>query len=254
MFKSVTTPKKSDAIVLQLENMIVEGSLKPGQKLPAERALAEQFSVSRPTIREAIQKLAATGVLESRQGGGTYVTKDLSRGFSDPLLKLLASHPEAQYDLLEFRHALDGLCAYYAALRSTAVDREHIASRHIVLQGCYAKQDYKAAAIADVEFHLAIAEASHNMVLLHMMRALFELVRQHIQETLQDVSPQSQLMNNIQDQHQDIMAAIVAGEPQAAQAASHAHFAYVEEVLLEQSKEHSRLERSLRRIDMIKQK
>jgi len=250
MFTSIKSPKKSDAIALQLENMIAEGTLKPGQKLPAERELAVQFAVSRPSLREAIQKLSAKGIIESRQGGGTYICKELERGFSDPLLNLLANHPEAQYDLLEFRHALDGLCAYYAALRSTQVDREQISNRHKELQVCYANHDYAGAVVADVEFHLAIAEASHNMVLLHMMRSLFELVRQHIKETLQEVHPKNELLSNIHDQHQEIMAAIFAGDAPQAQNASHAHFAFVEEVLLEQGKEHSRLERSLRRISI----
>ena len=247
MYQKVRPPKISDVIAQQLETMIIEGTLKPGQRLPSERDLAKQFDVSRPSVREAIQKLAAKGILESRQGGGNYVSERLGRGFSDPLLELLANHPEAQYDLLEFRHALEGLCAYYAALRSTEVDRENIRARHTELQQFHDKKDFAKEVVADVEFHLAIAEAAHNMVLLHMMRALFDLLKQHIKENLNEIYPQQKVRANIHDQHKLLMQAIFAGDPEKAQSASHAHFASVEEALLEQGKENTRLERSLRR-------
>ena len=75
----------------QLEEMILEGTLKPGQKLPPERELATQFEVSRPSLREAVQKLAAKGLLISRQGGGTYVSEDLGGSFSDTILVFLSA-------------------------------------------------------------------------------------------------------------------------------------------------------------------
>ena len=81
----VNVPRLSDAIVRQLESMILEGSLKAGDALPPERALAEQFGVSRPSLREAIQKLAARGLLVSRQGGGTYVSDQLEASFSSQI-------------------------------------------------------------------------------------------------------------------------------------------------------------------------
>ncbi|MCJ8298345.1 MAG: FCD domain-containing protein [Pseudomonadales bacterium] len=178
---------------------------------------------------------------------GNYVTEQLGRGFSDPLLELLANHPEAQYDLLEFRHALEGLCAYYAALRSTEVDRENIRARHSELQQFHDNKDFSNEVMADVEFHLAIAEAAHNMVLLHMMRALFDLFKQHIKDNLNDIYPQQAMRANIHGQHRLLMQAIFDGDPEKAQSASHAHFSSVEEALLEQGKEETRLERSLRR-------
>ncbi|EPJ46228.1 MAG: transcriptional regulator [Osedax symbiont Rs1] len=247
MYQRIKSPKISDIILVQLEEMIVEGTLKPGQRLPAERELAKQFAVSRPSLREAIQQLVAKGVLESRQGGGNYVTEGLGRSFTDPLLELLANHPEAQYDLLEFRHALDGLCAYYAALRSTAIDRENIKNKHQVLQNFHDKKDFAQEVSADVEFHLAIAEAAHNMVLLHMMRSMFDLLKQHITANLQEIYPKAEIRANIHRQHELLMAAIFAGDPERAQAVSHDHFSSVEEAVLEQNKAHTRLKRSLRR-------
>ncbi|MCO7042455.1 GntR family transcriptional regulator, partial [Staphylococcus lugdunensis] len=116
-YTKIRQPKLSDVIEQQLEHLILEGTLRPGEKLLPERELAKQFDVSRPSLREAIQKLEAKGFLLRRQGGGTFVQHNLWQSFSDPLAQLLSGHPESQFDLLETRHALEGIAAYYAALR-----------------------------------------------------------------------------------------------------------------------------------------
>ncbi|MBV1787045.1 pyruvate dehydrogenase complex transcriptional repressor PdhR [Marinobacterium sp. D7] len=249
-YQRVKPPKLSDVIMGQLEAMILEGTLKPGQRLPPERELAKEFEVSRPSLREAVQKLAAKGLLVSRQGGGTYVSEDLGGSFSDPLLELFRTHPEAQYDLLEFRHALEGVTAYYAALRSTSADREAIRKCYRTLEGYHATKEFEKEVAADVDFHLSIAAATHNMVLLHMMRALFRLLQQHIGDNLQNIYPKADYRKKIHEQHQVLMDAICDGDPERARKAAHDHLVYVEEALLEQGRENTRLERSLRRSDL----
>jgi len=121
-YSKIRQPKLSDVIEQQLEFLILEGTLRPGEKLLPERELAKQFDVSRPSLREAIQSLEAKGLLLRRQGGGTFVQSNLWQSVSDPLAELLADHPESQFDLLETRHALEGIGAYYAALRGTDDD------------------------------------------------------------------------------------------------------------------------------------
>ena len=147
----------ADTIVEQLETMILEGTLQPGERLPPERVLSEQFGVSRPSLREAIQRLTAKGLLISRQGGGNYVTESLGGSFSDPLIPLLENRPDAQRDLLEFRRTLEADCAYYAALRATEVDRAHLKTAYEALQACYGSdrnRDLEAEGAADARFHL----------------------------------------------------------------------------------------------------
>lgn len=114
-YSKIRQPKLSDVIEQQLEYLILEGTLRPGEKLPPERELAKQFDVSRPSLREAIQRLEAKGLLLRRQGGGTFVQTNLWQSFSDPLAELLADHPESQFDLLETRHALEGIAAQPSA-------------------------------------------------------------------------------------------------------------------------------------------
>ncbi|GAA0702893.1 pyruvate dehydrogenase complex transcriptional repressor PdhR [Marinobacterium maritimum] len=250
VYKRVKQPRISDVIMQQLETMILEGALKPGQRLPPERELATQFEVSRPSVREAMQKLAARGLLVSRQGGGTFVAEDLGAGLSDPLLELFKSHPESQYDLLEFRHALEGVSAYYAALRSTPADKATIQACYDKLQQCHEEKAFDREVAADVEFHLAIAAATHNVVLLHMMRALFTLLRQHIWDNLEQIYPKGEMRSRIHEQHRLLLQAVLDSEPEAARQAAHDHLAFVEEVLLEQGRERTRLERALRRSNL----
>lgn len=249
-YKRVKQPKISDVIVAELETMILEGSLEPGQRLPSERELAKRFEVSRPSLREAVQKLVARGMLTSRQGGGTYVSEKLGASFSDPLMELFSTHPEAQYDLLEFRHALEGVIAYYAALRSTEADRAAIRKCYDELEGYHAAKDFEKEVAADVDFHLCIAGATHNMVLLHTMRALLTLLRKNIMSNLANIYPKAGHRGKIHDQHKLLMDAILAGNPDEARRAAHEHLAYVEEALLEYGKEETRLERSLRRANI----
>ncbi len=250
VYKRVKQPRISDVIMQQLETMILEGTLKPGQRLPPERELAAQFEVSRPSVREAMQKLSARGLLVSRQGGGTFVAEDLGAGLSDPLLELFKSHPESQYDLLEFRHALEGVSAYYAALRSTPADKATIQACYDQLQLCHQEKAFDREVEADVEFHLAIAAATHNVVLLHMMRALFTLLRQHIWDNLEQIYPKGEMRSRIHEQHRLLLQAILDSKPEAARQAAHDHLAFVEEVLLEQGRERTRLERALRRSNL----
>jgi GntR family transcriptional repressor for pyruvate dehydrogenase complex len=241
----------SDDIVAQLEAMILEGTLKAGERLPAERVLAERFGVSRPSLREAIQKLAAKGLLLSRQGGGTYVAESLGSTFSDPLLLLLEKNPEAQRDLLEFRHTLEGACAYYAALRATEPDHRRLSEAFEALQDCYRREGKVNRAeegAADARFHLAIAEASHNAVLLHTIRGLFDLLKRNVVTNIGGMYAQrGETRDMLMQQHRELYEAIIAGRAEEAREAANRHLSYVQEVLAEVQQEAQRLARAQRR-------
>ena len=253
-FDQVRQRRLSDDIVEQLEGMILEGTLKSGERLPAERALAEKFGVSRPSLREAIQKLAAKGLLVSRQGGGNYVVDSLGSTFSDPLLHLLESNPEAQRDLLEFRQTLEASCAYYAALRATEVDRERLTAAFEALQDCYARADEVSRVeegAADARFHLAIAEASHNAVLLHTIRGLFDLLKRNVVTNIGGMYQQrTETRDMLINQHRDLYLAIIEGRAEQARDVSTRHLLYVQEVLEEVRQEVQRVARAERRKGM----
>ena len=251
---SVRQRRLSDDIVSQLETLILEGTLKAGERLPAERVLAEQFGVSRPSLREAIQKLAAKGLLVSRHGGGNYVAETLGSTFSDPLLHLLESNPEAQRDLLEFRHTLEGSCAFYAAQRATELDRQRLTDAFAALQDCYSRSGKVTRAeegAADANFHLAIAEASHNAVLLHTIRGLFDLLKRNVVTNIGGMYQQrTETRDMLINQHRDLYLAIIEGRAEQAREVSTRHLLYVQEVLEEVRQEVQRMARAERRKGM----
>ncbi len=241
----------ADEIVSQLEAMILEGTLKPGERLPAERVLAERFGVSRPSLREAIQKLAARGLVESRHGGGNFVVESVGSTFSDPLLRLLENNSDAQRDLLEFRHTLEGACAFYAASRATEVDRQRLGEAFSALQACYARGDESNRAeegAADARFHLAIAEASHNAVLLHTVRGLFDLLKRNVVTNIGGMyALRGETRQMLMQQHQALYDAIIERRAEDARAISERHIHYVQEVLEDGRREAERLARAQRR-------
>ncbi len=246
--KPVKQPKLSDVILAQLENMILEGSLKPGQKLPPERELAVQFDVSRPSLREAIQKLEAKNLVTRKQGGGTFVNDKILTGLSDPLFELMSKNPESQFDLLEFRHGIEGMSAYYAAMRGTEADFDEIQKQHDNIGNVQLDENFHTEAQAVFDFYLAICAASHNAIILHLARSMSDLLIDSIEQNLKIVAKRPDVFAKISDYRKNLLEAIISGQPQKAWGASHRHLAFIEEVLLKSTQENSRMERSMRRM------
>lgn len=243
----IQTKKVSDVIVSQLEALIIDGSWAAGERLPSERELAKQFQVSRPSVREAIQKLEVLGLVTRRQGGGTFVASALDRDVVNPLYDLLARHPESQFDLLEFRHALESVSAYFAALRGTDTDMARIEQSFSLASKANLSTSQHAKALID--FYVTVAEASHNLVLLHLVRGMYSLLRDNIRKNLDQLKDRSDVLAQMQVHREALVSAIMERKPDQAREACHAHLAYIEDILLKLNREHSRIQRSLRRTD-----
>lgn len=244
-YNKINQPKISDVIMKQLERMILEGSLQPGQKLLPERELAAQFEVSRPSLREAIQKLEAKGLLMRRQGGGTYVKEQLWQSLADPIVELMHNDLESQYDLLEFRHATEGMMAYFAALRGTDADMKNIKQSILNVE---AAATLEAQAKAIVHFYRTIAEASHNVAMLHLVLSLAPVLYKNVQQNLELLSRRDDASTMANEHRRALLSAIINRDPQGAREASNEHLSYIEEVMLAVREEDSRLQRSLRRL------
>ncbi|MCR3755494.1 MAG: DNA-binding transcriptional dual regulator PdhR [Sodalis sp. Psp] len=251
-YSKIRQPKLSDVIEKQLEDLILEGTLSPGEKLPPERELAKQFAVSRPSLREAIQRLEAKGLLLRRQGGGTFVQSNLWKSFSDPLTELLAKHPESQYDLLETRHVLEGIAAYYAAMRGTDQDFDNICKCHQTIQVAQDSGNLDVETDAVMKYQIAVTEAAHNAVLLHLVRCMGSMLKSNVRQNFALLYSRQEMLAQVSSHRAGIFSAIIAREPEQAREASHRYLAFIEEILLDLGREYSRRERSLRRLQQRK--
>ncbi len=250
-FKSVKVPKVSATIVGQIEDMILDGVLKPGDRLPAERDLAQQLDVSRASLREALGVLQARGLLQARRGGGTYVCDVAADTVTEPLIHLLKQRPDAVGDFLEVRSVLEEMAAQFAAIRANDVDREIIAMRFSALESTYQTAERMTNADADLAFHMAIADASHNVALVQVMRGLFNLLRATIADNLDRIYAEAGGMDAIRRQHRDLYDAVMAGDGDAARRSARTHLGFVVSVLRGSADEILRQERSRRRLENI---
>ncbi len=233
-----TCMRLSDKVTEQLHALVRKGQWQPGQRLPGERQLAVELGVSRTSLREAIQRLISQGVLYSRHGDGTYVQSPghsfLSPGPLEPLATLLSQDPEYRYDVLEARAALESSTAWYAALRATPEDKARIRRCFDVMVHHQQSGDYELSARADAQFHLAIAEAAHNVVLLRVMYSLFDLVFSTVMQsrhTMFTLASSEGTLEALTEQHQELMQAILEGDPARARAAIESHLIYVRDTV-----------------------
>ncbi|QJR80005.1 GntR family transcriptional regulator [Alteromonas pelagimontana] len=242
--------KLSDVITEQLESLILEGALLAGQQLPPERELAMQFDVSRPSLREAIGNLHARGLVERKQGGGTFVSRNLNAAMMDPLMALISRRPETQFDLLEFRHALEGMSAYYAALRGQPEDYAALNKALEELPNPGTCDSQRGLAEALGHFYIIMARASHNMVLLHVMSTMQAMLVENIERNLEMLAQHDDVSGDLSRQRAEIVAAIAARDPEAARQACNAHLAFIEKTLLAINQRDSRVQRALRRLEI----
>lgn len=233
-FLKVTPEKLSDSVVRQIEQLILRGILRPGERLPSERDLAEKLGVSRPSLRDAIADLAERGLLVSRAGSGVFVAEVLGSAFSPALTQLFSTHDEAVIDYISFRRDMEGLAAERAATFGSETDLKLIDTIFGKMELAHQKRDPSDEAQLDAEFHMAIIEASHNVIMLHMLRSMFELLRQGVFYNRQTMFRNRMTRDQLLDQHRAINAGIQARDPGAARAAVAAHLAYVEQAFHDQ--------------------
>ncbi|MGJ8626040.1 MAG: FadR/GntR family transcriptional regulator [Sulfitobacter sp.] len=235
-FRPVTQEKLSHAVISQIEQLILRGILRPGERLPAERELAERLGVSRPSLRDAISQLQAAGLLSTKPGAGIYVADVLGSAFSPALIDLFARHDEAVFDYLSFRRDLEGLAAERAARLGSDTDLAVVQTVFDKMEAAHSKRDAEDEAQLDAQFHMAIIEASHNVVMLHMMRSMYELLRGGVFYNRQIMFKQKTSRSALLDQHRAINQALQSRDPSAARAAIEDHLNYVATCLTDQQK------------------
>jgi GntR family transcriptional regulator, transcriptional repressor for pyruvate dehydrogenase complex len=228
LFSEVSHMRTADEVCVQIEELVLEGVLRVGDKLPGERELAAQFNVSRPVLRSALKTLEGKQLLDTRHGGGTYIADVIGDVFSKTMLELIASHPKATDDYLEYRREVEAIAADLAARRATDPDKRILTSIIERMEAAHLKDDFGEEAGLDVEFHQAICEAAHNVILMHTLRSCYRLLSNGAFFSRSLVYTFPGARDQLLAQHRATYEAIIAGDPLAARQAATAHMVFVE--------------------------
>jgi GntR family transcriptional repressor for pyruvate dehydrogenase complex len=222
MFKPIKQIRVSDEIVNQMKNLISEGTLKPGDQLPPERELIKEFGVSRPTLREALKSLVAMGFLEAKQAKRTFVKSMISERMQDPLSLLIKTDTQKIFDLIEVRKAMEAWSAFHAARRATEEDIKQLES--IIKEMKEAFEKGRNWEKEDADFHLAIAQATHNTIQTHIMSTIYDLLKESVARVFTDRAKVKKLLQ----QHYRIFTAIKNHSAEKARDRTLEHLDYVD--------------------------
>jgi len=244
---TIRPAKLADAIAEHIQQMILEGALQPGERLLSERELSAKLDVSRPSLRDAISKLVANGLLTTNAQGVAHVSENIGRSLRDPLVMLMDT-PEARIDCLELRAVVEAEAAARAAERASEVDRNAIRARFEAMVEAHEKQDVDKIAKSDADFHFAIYEASHNLMMLHLMRSLESVLRSNVYLNRKNLYEHRTQKDSQLQEHQAIFEAIMARDPERAREAARLHMTTAVQTQREIYEAERRLEASIRRL------
>ena len=251
----IHSTKLSEQVAQSLEQLILDGVYAVGERLPSERQLAEDYGVSRPSVRGALSTLAARNLIETRHGGGHYVSEQLHSDFLSLWQNLLSRHDYMELDVLEFRRAFEGVMAGLAAERATETDLERIRSCLELMDVAAQSENVVQQSEADVGFHQAVAEASHNVLFGHLSSSLLAMLHRHTQKNLDNMFSAGGDKKQLRAQHQAIYDAVAEHNSARAISAAQSHIDYVKTTLLEARAQSARESRAqaLAHKDRIKQ-
>lgn len=230
-FSKVKTKKISEEVCEILHEKIRTGQYKPGDRLDSVDHLAEQLQVSRSAVREAMAALKAMGLIEIKQGSGTFVTDIPQQKLDFPLSTAILTHKENIPHLLELRKVIEVGTARSAAQHRTQEDIE-------ILEGILNKMkkvqgDGELGEKVDWEFHFAIANASHNPFLPNLFNQVSGLTIELMKETRRIwLFSKKTTSEQLFDEHMQIFLAIKQQNPELAEMAMYSHLSNVEKILM----------------------
>ena len=228
LFSSINHGSTADEVIRQIEWLILEGVLRPGDRLPSERDLSVRMDVSRPVLRDALKSLETRGLLVTRHGGGTVIADVISDVFAQPVADLIASHRKALTDYLEYRREIESLAAGHAAERATEADRLILKRVLSQMHAAHAAGNFTDEARADVEFHNSVSECAHNIILLHTLRSCYRLLSDGVFRHRLLAFELPGVREELLAQHRAIHAAVAARDASRARQAAMDHITYVE--------------------------
>jgi len=226
-FSKITPVRLYESVIEQIMSLIKNNELKPGDKLPPERELAEKLSISRGSLREAFRVLESRGLIKSKPGGGRYIREIRKNGHNNTENIILSLEKSSILELLEAREMFEVKIVELAAQRATAEDIELIGKAlNKMNEEEGLKNDEKTQ--SDTEFHLAIARASHNFVFVNIIKLHLDLLQETREKTWQIPGRKEEQYQ----EHQAILQAIKEHNIKKAGEAMLKHLRNVREVLV----------------------
>lgn len=227
MFRPVKKTRIHEEIVLKVRDMIEQGKLNSGDQLPTERELAEAFKVSRPSVREALRALESQGFLQSRQGDGTYVSRQPIELIVEPFASVIIKEKFNQLELFEMRRLIEPQLAYLAAQRATPAEiaeMEQIVEIQEQEMGSHLSNPTPEKTLHDLIFR-----AAKNKIVLSIMDSLMDSLAESRDKYLQIESrPQKSLAR-----HKEILSAIKLGDSELTAKIMREHLEETESMLFE---------------------
>ncbi len=216
----------AEEVTGQIETLILEGILDAGSRLPSERDLAQQLNVSRPILRDALKALETRGFLTTGRSG-THVADVIGEVFRQPMISLISSNPKALADYLDYRRELEAVAAAFAAERATDEDRAMLTAIMKRMEDAHLSGAFDVEAACDVEFHTGICECTHNLFLIHTLRACYRLLAAGVFSLRELIYQKADARQALFDQHTAIYDAVMRGDPPAARQAAISHIDFV---------------------------
>lgn len=242
-FSPIRKKKIFDEVYDQLISLISSGKLGPGEQLPPERVLARELKVSRQSIREALKKAESKGLVTVRQGEGTFVLSAASDWMETPLLAIMAEEVERVYEFIDIRKLIEVWCARKAA--EVATGKEFKKMEKALLQMDKLIDSREILGQSDIDFHIAIAEASHNTLMVHLMASIKKIFLFMFKISNFTRPPGKNRI--LVKQHREIYEAIKKGNPDLAAQKMEDHLQFVES----EWREDVRLQRNKKRLGVL---
>ncbi|MED4205649.1 FadR/GntR family transcriptional regulator [Neobacillus mesonae] len=229
-YKKIKPKKIYEEVAEAIYEMIRSGQLKPGDKLDSVQQLAENFQVGRSAIREALTSLRAMGLVEMKQGEGTYVKEFEKDQITFPLSTAILMNKEDIAELVEVRKIVESGTAAAAAKKRT---EQHLSLMEAALEAMLeAKGDEELGETADLQFHMALAEAAHNQLLLNLMNHVSELMVETMRETRKVwLFSKETTIEQLYKEHLAIYEAIKSQDEEAARNSMLTHLENVDAIL-----------------------
>lgn len=223
MFKPVRNIKVYEQVTEQIQNMIVSKELKKGDRLPSERDLAEQLEVSRASVREALRALQIIGLIEVRQGEGSFIAQDFEKTLFQPLSVMFMLQDSKPEEIIQLRKIIEVETAYLAAQRATDEEIEKLRELIERLKVLKDLDDEEASVETDKKLHYYIAETSKNKLLSNVLSVISELMDKFIKDARGMILTDEKNKDVLIHQHEAVFKGIEARDPEAAARAMEDH-------------------------------